>query len=71
MSIGVLFRQKEILSTPLLTVQEGAVEDLILEEAEPEYPGKCRVSGVVLGEYCFWVLAAELIPVRSSSQSRE
>lgn len=40
--------QKEILSTPLLTVQEGAVEDLILEEAEPEHPGKCRVSGVVL-----------------------
>nr|XP_058163024.1 protein MTO1 homolog, mitochondrial isoform X2 [Dasypus novemcinctus] len=39
---------KEILSTPLLTVQEGAVEDLILTEPEPEHPGKCRVSGVVL-----------------------
>lgn len=40
--------QKEILNTPLLTVQEGAVEDLILSEPEPEHPGKCRVSGVVL-----------------------
>uniref|UniRef100_A0A8C8YXV7 5-taurinomethyluridine-[tRNA] synthase subunit MTO1, mitochondrial n=1 Tax=Prolemur simus TaxID=1328070 RepID=A0A8C8YXV7_PROSS len=42
--------QKEILNTPLLTVQEGAVEDLILTEPEPEHPGKCRVSGVVLGD---------------------
>uniref|UniRef100_Q9Y2Z2-2 Isoform 1 of 5-taurinomethyluridine-[tRNA] synthase subunit MTO1, mitochondrial n=1 Tax=Homo sapiens TaxID=9606 RepID=Q9Y2Z2-2 len=42
--------QKEILNTPLLTVQEGAVEDLILTEPEPEHTGKCRVSGVVLPE---------------------
>ncbi|KAM7337259.1 hypothetical protein ACRRTK_003378 [Alexandromys fortis] len=40
--------QKEILNTPLLTVQEGAVEDLVLTEAEPGYAGKCRVSGVIL-----------------------
>nr|XP_054361402.1 protein MTO1 homolog, mitochondrial [Mirounga angustirostris] len=40
--------QKEILNTPLLTVQEGAVEDLVLTEPEPEHTGKCRVSGVVL-----------------------
>lgn len=40
--------QKEILNTPLLTVQEGAVEDLILAEPEPEHTGKCRVKGVVL-----------------------
>uniref|UniRef100_A0A9L0SFB4 Mitochondrial tRNA translation optimization 1 n=1 Tax=Equus caballus TaxID=9796 RepID=A0A9L0SFB4_HORSE len=40
--------QKEILNTPLLTVQEGAVEDLILTEPEPEHTGKCRVHGVVL-----------------------
>ncbi|KAM6165960.1 5-taurinomethyluridine-[tRNA] synthase subunit MTO1, mitochondrial [Erethizon dorsatum] len=40
--------QKEILSTPLLTVEEGAVEDLILTEPEPEHAGKCRASGVVL-----------------------
>ncbi|KAM7135518.1 5-taurinomethyluridine-[tRNA] synthase subunit MTO1, mitochondrial isoform 1-T1 [Molossus nigricans] len=40
--------QKEILNTPLLTVQEGAVEDLILTEPEPEHTGKCCVSGVVL-----------------------
>ncbi|XP_053457142.1 protein MTO1 homolog, mitochondrial [Nycticebus coucang] len=42
--------QKEILNTPLLTVQEGAVEDLILTEPEPEYPGKCRARGVVLAD---------------------
>nr|XP_020142691.1 protein MTO1 homolog, mitochondrial isoform X1 [Microcebus murinus] len=42
--------QKEILNTPLLTVQEGSVEDLILTEPEPEHPGKCRVSGVVLAD---------------------
>ncbi|KAM8777961.1 5-taurinomethyluridine-[tRNA] synthase subunit MTO1, mitochondrial [Rhynchonycteris naso] len=40
--------QKEILNTPLLTVQEGAVEDLVLTEPEPEHTGNCRVSGVVL-----------------------
>lgn len=40
--------QKEILNTPLLTVQEGAVEDLILTEPEPERTGKYRVCGVVL-----------------------
>ncbi|XP_026362866.2 protein MTO1 homolog, mitochondrial isoform X1 [Ursus arctos] len=42
--------QKEILNTPLLAVQEGAVEDLILTEPEPEHTGKCRVSGVVLAD---------------------
>lgn len=42
--------QKEILNTPLLTVREGAVEDLILSEPEPGHPGKCRVSGVVLAD---------------------
>lgn len=50
-STCTLFWQKEILNTPLLTVQEGAVEDLILTEPEPEHTGKCRVSGVVLGMY--------------------
>uniref|UniRef100_A0A8C2UMM2 Protein MTO1 homolog, mitochondrial-like n=1 Tax=Chinchilla lanigera TaxID=34839 RepID=A0A8C2UMM2_CHILA len=38
--------QKEILNTPLLTVREGSVEDLILTEPEPGHTGKCRVSGV-------------------------
>ncbi|KAH0518966.1 Protein MTO1-like protein, mitochondrial [Microtus ochrogaster] len=48
--------QKEILNTPLLTVQEGAVEDLVLTEAEPGYAGKCRVSGVILGMYWLIIL---------------
>lgn len=41
--------QKEILSTPLLTVREASVEDLLLTEPETNHPGKCQVTGVVLG----------------------
>ncbi|KAM9305394.1 5-taurinomethyluridine-[tRNA] synthase subunit MTO1, mitochondrial [Gastrophryne carolinensis] len=40
--------QKEILNTPGLTVREGSVEDLMLEEPDPSFPGKFRISGVVL-----------------------
>ncbi|OXB71733.1 UNVERIFIED_CONTAM: hypothetical protein H355_002823 [Colinus virginianus] len=43
-------RQKEILSTPLLTVREASVEDLLLTEPEANRPGKCQVTGVVLGD---------------------
>ncbi|XP_030076290.1 5-taurinomethyluridine-[tRNA] synthase subunit MTO1, mitochondrial [Microcaecilia unicolor] len=42
--------QREILSTPNLTVQEGSVEDLLIMEPDQQYPGKCRVTGVVLGD---------------------
>uniref|UniRef100_A0A663ECG9 5-taurinomethyluridine-[tRNA] synthase subunit MTO1, mitochondrial n=1 Tax=Aquila chrysaetos chrysaetos TaxID=223781 RepID=A0A663ECG9_AQUCH len=42
--------QKEILNTPLLTVREASVEDLLLTEPEPGHPGKCQVTGVVLGD---------------------
>uniref|UniRef100_A0A8C3H7J2 5-taurinomethyluridine-[tRNA] synthase subunit MTO1, mitochondrial n=1 Tax=Chrysemys picta bellii TaxID=8478 RepID=A0A8C3H7J2_CHRPI len=42
--------QKEILNTPLLTVHEASVEDLLLMEPEPDRPGKCQVSGVILGD---------------------
>ncbi|XP_067388714.1 protein MTO1 homolog, mitochondrial isoform X2 [Emydura macquarii macquarii] len=42
--------QKEILNTPLLTVREASVEDLLLMEPEPDHPGKCQVSGVILGD---------------------
>ncbi|NXV82063.1 MTO1 protein, partial [Atlantisia rogersi] len=42
--------QKEILNTPLLTVREASVEDLLLTEPEPDHPGKCKVTGVVLGD---------------------
>ncbi|XP_035398922.1 protein MTO1 homolog, mitochondrial isoform X2 [Cygnus atratus] len=42
--------RKEILNTPLLTVHEASVEDLLLTEPEPDHPGKCRVRGVVLGD---------------------
>lgn len=56
LSTGILSWQKEILSMPLLTVQEGAVEDLVLADPEPGYPGKSRVRGVVLGMYWLLVL---------------
>ncbi|KAJ7421944.1 Protein MTO1 like protein, mitochondrial [Pitangus sulphuratus] len=42
--------QKEILNTPLLTVREASVEDLILTEPESGRPGKCQVTGVILGD---------------------
>ncbi|XP_069707531.1 protein MTO1 homolog, mitochondrial [Phaenicophaeus curvirostris] len=42
--------QKEILNTPLLTVHEASVEDLLLTEPEPDHPGKCQVMGVILGD---------------------
>ncbi|XP_074943185.1 5-taurinomethyluridine-[tRNA] synthase subunit MTO1, mitochondrial isoform X1 [Phalacrocorax aristotelis] len=42
--------QKEILNTPLLTVREASVEDLVLAEPDSDRPGKCRVTGVVLGD---------------------
>ncbi|NXX39095.1 MTO1 protein, partial [Tricholaema leucomelas] len=42
--------QKEILNTPLLTVREASVEDLLLTEPETDRAGKCRVAGVVLGD---------------------
>ncbi|XP_042749512.1 protein MTO1 homolog, mitochondrial isoform X1 [Lagopus leucura] len=42
--------EKEILSTPLLTVREASVEDLLLTEPEANRPGKCQVTGVVLGD---------------------
>nr|XP_034965502.1 protein MTO1 homolog, mitochondrial isoform X2 [Zootoca vivipara] len=40
--------QKEILQTPLLTVCEASVEDLLLTDPESDHPGKCCVNGVVL-----------------------
>ncbi|XP_074847116.1 5-taurinomethyluridine-[tRNA] synthase subunit MTO1, mitochondrial isoform X2 [Carettochelys insculpta] len=40
--------QKEILNTPLLTVHEASVEDIILMEPESNHPGKCQVCGVIL-----------------------
>uniref|UniRef100_A0A8C3LSP6 Mitochondrial tRNA translation optimization 1 n=1 Tax=Chrysolophus pictus TaxID=9089 RepID=A0A8C3LSP6_CHRPC len=43
-------KRKEILSTPLLTIREASVEDLLLTEPEANRPGKCQVTGVVLGD---------------------
>ncbi|XP_029474015.1 protein MTO1 homolog, mitochondrial-like [Rhinatrema bivittatum] len=42
--------QREILSTPHLTIQEGSVEDLLITEPEQQHPGKYRVNGVILGD---------------------
>ncbi|XP_064020281.1 protein MTO1 homolog, mitochondrial [Pogoniulus pusillus] len=42
--------QREILNTPLLTVREASVEDLLLTEPETDRAGKCRAAGVILGD---------------------
>uniref|UniRef100_G1QL97 5-taurinomethyluridine-[tRNA] synthase subunit MTO1, mitochondrial n=1 Tax=Nomascus leucogenys TaxID=61853 RepID=G1QL97_NOMLE len=55
--------QKEILNTPLLTVQEGAVEDLILTEPEPEHTGKCRVSGAGPCDSDYWDILRGMIVI--------
>lgn len=42
------FIQSELLSTPRLTVLEGSVEELLVEEPDPEEPGHHRVTGIRL-----------------------
>lgn len=42
------FIQSELLSTPRLTVLEGSVEELLVEEPNPEKPGRHRVTGIRL-----------------------
>lgn len=44
-----LLFQSELLSTPRLTVLEGSVEELLVEEPNPEEPGHHRVTGIRLG----------------------
>ncbi|XP_023659465.1 protein MTO1 homolog, mitochondrial isoform X2 [Paramormyrops kingsleyae] len=40
------FIQSELLSTPRLTVLEGAVEGLLVSEPNPDQPGQIKVTGV-------------------------
>lgn len=47
---SVIFTQSQLLNMPRLTVIEGSVEDLIVSAADPEKPGKHRVTGVRLGK---------------------
>lgn len=42
------FMQSELLSTPLVTILEGSVQDLLLTEADPGKPGKHKVYGICL-----------------------
>ncbi|XP_051530435.1 protein MTO1 homolog, mitochondrial-like [Myxocyprinus asiaticus] len=42
------FIQSELLSTPMLTVIEGSVEDLLVSAADPEKPGRHKVDGIRL-----------------------
>lgn len=48
-SVLFLLFQSELLSTPRLTVLEGSVEELLVEEPDPEEPGHHRVTGIRLG----------------------
>lgn len=42
------FIQSELLNTPRLTVLEGAVEELMVTDANPQEPGRHRVTGIRL-----------------------
>ncbi|XP_051969231.1 protein MTO1 homolog, mitochondrial [Xyrauchen texanus] len=42
------FIQSELLSTPMLTVIEGSVEDLLVSVADPEKPGRYQIDGIRL-----------------------
>ncbi|XP_028331311.1 5-taurinomethyluridine-[tRNA] synthase subunit MTO1, mitochondrial isoform X2 [Gouania willdenowi] len=42
------FIQSDLLSTPRLTVWEGSVEELMVEEPNPEKPGRHQVTGIRL-----------------------
>ncbi|XP_043925316.1 protein MTO1 homolog, mitochondrial isoform X2 [Protopterus annectens] len=44
------YMQEEVLSSPNLTVQEAAVEDLVIGESDPQRQGSCRVCGVILAD---------------------
>ncbi|XP_069044443.1 protein MTO1 homolog, mitochondrial isoform X2 [Lepisosteus oculatus] len=42
--------QRELMSTPRLTILESSVEQLLTDEPDPQSPGQRRVTGVRLGE---------------------
>ncbi|TRY58258.1 hypothetical protein DNTS_028674 [Danionella cerebrum] len=44
------FIQAELLSTPGVTILEGAVQDLLLTDANPDKPGKHKVCGIRLSD---------------------
>ncbi|XP_072523422.1 protein MTO1 homolog, mitochondrial [Salminus brasiliensis] len=44
------FIQSELLNMPRLTVIEGSVEDLLISAADPNQPGKHRVTGVRMAD---------------------
>lgn len=66
--------QSQLLNMPRLTVIEGSVEDLIVSAADPEKPGRHRVTGVRMGKkrscwgfVCFKSIHAYIFSVSCSA----
>ncbi|MCI4383932.1 hypothetical protein PGIGA_G00032500 [Pangasianodon gigas] len=55
------FIQSQLLNMPRLTVIEGSVEDLIISAADPEKPGKHRVTGVRMTDGAGEILASSVV----------
>ncbi|XP_026803648.3 protein MTO1 homolog, mitochondrial [Pangasianodon hypophthalmus] len=55
------FVQSQLLNTPRLTVIKGSVEDLIISAADPEKPGKHRVTGVRMADGAGEILARSVV----------
>uniref|UniRef100_A0A4W4HGK4 tRNA uridine 5-carboxymethylaminomethyl modification enzyme C-terminal subdomain domain-containing protein n=2 Tax=Electrophorus electricus TaxID=8005 RepID=A0A4W4HGK4_ELEEL len=55
------FIQSELLNMPRLTVIEGSVEDLLLSAADPEQPGKHKVTGVRMANGGGEILSGSII----------
>uniref|UniRef100_A0A673CR12 5-taurinomethyluridine-[tRNA] synthase subunit MTO1, mitochondrial n=1 Tax=Sphaeramia orbicularis TaxID=375764 RepID=A0A673CR12_9TELE len=55
------FIQSELLCTPRLTVLEGAVEELMVTDANPQEPGRHRVTGIRLANDSDPILASSVV----------
>ncbi|XP_056153761.1 protein MTO1 homolog, mitochondrial [Lampris incognitus] len=55
------FIQKELLSTPRLTVLEGSVEELLVSEQDPQKPGLHRVTGIRLSDNSLPISARSVV----------
>ncbi|XP_036429145.1 protein MTO1 homolog, mitochondrial [Colossoma macropomum] len=55
------FIQSELLNMPRLTVIEGSVEGLLVSTADPERPGKHRVTGVRLADGSNEILSSSVV----------
>ncbi|KAK7919640.1 hypothetical protein WMY93_010924 [Mugilogobius chulae] len=55
------FIQAELLNTPKLTLLEGAVEELLVTESNPQKPGHHRITGVKLANGISHISASSVV----------